>query len=203
MSPSKRIFDLFWTVPGIVLLLIPGLAIAAAVVIDDGWPPLYTQERVGLHGRSFKLLKFRSMRRTADRTGGHLTVGDDSRVTHVGRVLRRTKLDELPQLLNVLHGDMSLVGPRPEVPEFVQRYNTEQRCVLALVPGITDPASLKYADECSMLALQADPHEYYVKTIMPDKIRINMQYAERATIGSDFMVILETIFRRCGPARRA
>ena len=88
MSPSKRIFDLFWTLPGIVLLLVPGLAIAVAVVIDDGWPPLYAQERVGLHGRSFKLLKFRSMRRTADRTGGHLTVGDDSRVTHVGRVLR-------------------------------------------------------------------------------------------------------------------
>ena len=203
MNPGKRIFDLFWTVPGIVLLLIPGLVIAAAVVIDDGWPPLYTQERVGLHGRSFKLLKFRSMRRTADRTGGHLTVGDDNRVTHVGRVLRRTKLDELPQLLNVLHGDMSLVGPRPEVPEFVQRYDADQRRVLELVPGITDPASIKYAGESDMLALQADPHEYYVKTIMPDKIHINMQYAARASILSDFVVIIETIFGQDRESGRA
>jgi len=196
VSPSKRIFDLFWTLPGIALLLVPGLAIAAAVVIEDGWPPLYVQERVGLHGRSFKLLKFRSMRRDSDQTGDHLTVGDDSRVTHVGRAIRRTKLDELPQLLNVLHGDMSLVGPRPEVPEFVQKYNAEQRRVLELVPGITDPASLKYTGESDILALQADPHEYYVKTIMPDKIRINMQYAARATILSDFAVIIETIFGR-------
>lgn len=203
MNRGKRMFDLFWTVPGFAVLLVPGLIIAAAVVIDDGWPPLYAQERVGLHGRSFKLLKFRSMRRDSDRTGGHLTVGNDSRVTCAGRMLRRTKLDELPQLLNVLHGDMSLVGPRPEVPEYVQKYSPEQRDVLELVPGITDPASIKYADESNVLALQADPHEYYMKTVMPDKIRINMQYAKRATIGSDFMVILETIFRRCGPARRA
>ena len=203
MNQGKRIFDLFWTLPGIALLLVPGLVIAAAVVIDDGWPPLYAQERVGLHGRLFKLLKFRSMRRAADRTGGHLTVGNDRRVTRVGRGLRRTKLDELPQLLNVVHGDMSLVGPRPEVPEFVQRYNADQRRVLELVPGITDPASIKYADESDVLALQADPHEYYVKTVMPDKIRINMQYAKRATIISDFVVILETVFGRGRVSRRA
>lgn len=203
MNQGKRIFDLFWTLPGIALLLVPGLAIAAAVVIDDGWPPLYAQERVGLHGRLFKLLKFRSMRRAADRTGGHLTVGNDSRVTRVGWGLRRTKLDELPQLLNVVYGDMSLVGPRPEVPEFVQRYNTDQRRVLELVPGITDPASIKYADESGVLALQADPHEYYVKTVMPDKIRINIQYATRATIMSDFVVIVKTIFGGGRASRRA
>lgn len=203
MNQAKRTFDLFWTLPGIVLLLVPGLVIAAAVVIDDGWPPLYTQERVGLHGRSFKLLKFRSMRRTADRTGGHLTVGNDSRVTRVGRVLRKTKLDELPQLLNVLHGDMSLVGPRPEVPEYVQKYSPEQRDILDLVPGITDLASIKYADESSMLALQANPHEYYLETVMPDKIRINIQYAKRATIMSDFAVIMKTIFGWGRASRRA
>jgi len=203
VNQGKRIFDLFWTLPGIALLLVPGLVIAAAVVIDDGWPPLYTQERVGLHGRSFRLLKFRSMRRDSDRTGSHLTVGNDSRVTRVGRVLRRTKLDELPQLLNVLHGDMSLVGPRPEVPEYVQKYNSQQRNVLELVPGITDLASIKYAGESDMLALQSDPHEYYVKTIMPDKIRINMQYATRATILSDFAVIIKTIFGRGTVSRGA
>ena len=196
MNQAKRIFDLFWTLPGIVLLLVPGLVIAAAVVIDDGWSPLYAQERVGLHGQSFKLLKFRSMRRDSDRTGSQLTVGNDSRVTRVGHVLRRTKLDELPQLLNVLHGDMSLVGPRPEVPEFVQQYSLEQRDVLELVPGITDPASIKYADESDILALQADPRDYYVTTIMPDKIRISIEYAKRATMVSDFLVITETVLGR-------
>jgi lipopolysaccharide/colanic/teichoic acid biosynthesis glycosyltransferase len=193
---SKRIFDLFWTLPGIVLLLVPGLAIAAAVVIEDGWPPLYAQERVGLHGQPFKLLKFRSMRSDCDRTAGHLTIGDDSRITRIGRVLREAKLDELPQLLNVLHGDMSLVGPRPEVPEYVEQYTTEQREVLELTPGITDPASLKYADESRTLALQCDPHEYYVMKIVPDKIRISLQYAEQATIISDFVVMIETVFGR-------
>lgn len=193
MNQAKRTFDLFWTLPGIVLLLVPGLVIAAAVVIDDGWPPLYAQERVGLHGRSFKLPKFRSMRKECDWTGGRLTVGTDSRITRVGRVLRRTKLDELPQLLNVLRGDMSLVGPRPEVPEFVQQYSLEQRDVLDLVPGITDPASIKYAGESDILALQADPRDYYVTTIMPDKIRISIQYAKRATMVSDFLVITETV----------
>lgn len=196
MNRGKRFFDLFWTLPGIVLLLVPGLIVAAAVIIDDGWPPLYAQERVGLHGRPFTLLKFRSMRRACDSPNGRLTVGTDSRITGVGRVLRRTKLDELPQLLNVLRGDMSLVGPRPEVPEFVRQYSLEQRDVLELLPGITDPASAKYADESDILALHANPHEYYMTTIMPDKIRISIEYARRATMISDFLVIVETVLRR-------
>jgi lipopolysaccharide/colanic/teichoic acid biosynthesis glycosyltransferase len=193
---NKRIFDLLWTLPGIALLLVPGFAIAAAVVVEDGWPPLYAQERVGLHGKPFKLLKFRSMRRDCDRTGGHLTIGDDSRITRIGRVLRKAKLDELPQLLNVLHGDMSLVGPRPEVPEYVEQYTTEQRDILELTPGITDPASLKYADESSVLALQSNPRECYVTKIVPDKIRISLQYAGQATVISDFVVMIETVFGR-------
>lgn len=196
MNRGKRFFDLFWTLPGIVLLLVPGLIVAAAVIIDDGWPPLYAQERVGLHGRPFTLLKFRSMRRACDSPNGRLTVGTDSRITGVGRVLRRTKLDELPQLLNVLRGDMSLVGPRPEVPEFVRQYSLEQRDVLELLPGITDPASAKYADESDILALHANPHDYYMTTIMPDKIRISIEYARRATMISDFLVIVETVLRR-------
>lgn len=194
MNRGKRVFDLFWTVPGIILLLVPGLVVAAAVIIDDGWPPLYGQERVGLHGRSFRLLKFRTMRRQSDWGDRNLTIGNDSRITRVGRVLRRTKLDELPQLLNVLRGEMSLVGPRPEVPEFVEKYSVEQRRILEFLPGITDPASLKYVNESSMLALQEDPHAYYVQTIMPDKIRISIDYATRATIISDFRVIMATVF---------
>ena len=136
------------------------------------------------------------------RTGSCLTVGNDGRVTRVGRVIRRLKLDELPQLLNVLHGDMSLVGPRPEVPEYVQKYSLEQRRVLELVPGITDPASIKYADESSVLALQADPHKYYLETVMPDKILINIQYAAWATIMSDFAVVIKTVFGRGRGSRR-
>ena len=203
MNLGKRMFDLFWTVPGFVVLLLPGLVIGAAVVIDDGWPPLYAQERVGLHGRSFRLLKFRTMRSQSDWGDRHLTIGNDSRITRVGRVLRRTKLDELPQLLNVLRGEMSLVGPRPEVPEFVEKYSVEQRRVLELVPGITDPASLKYVDESSILAMQEDPHAYYVQTIMPDKIRISIDYAARATMISDFRVIMATVFGRDKTGRGA
>ncbi len=198
MRPGKRAFDLVWTLPGVVLLLVPGLIIAAAVVMDDGWPPLYVQERVGLHGRSFGLLKFRSMQTGSDRAGGRLTVGDDHRITRVGRVLRRSKLDELPQLLNVLHGDMSLVGPRPEVSEYVRNYTPEQRSILEITPGITDPASLKYADESSLLALQEDPQGYYLKTVLPDKVRISVEYARKSTVASDFVVILKTVFGRCG-----
>lgn len=202
MRLGKRVFDLVWTLPGVIFLLAPGLIIAATVVIEDGWPPLYVQKRVGLHGRSFGLLKFRSMRTGSDQAGGRLTVGEDHRITRVGRVLRRSKLDELPQLLNVLRGDMSLVGPRPEVLEYVRNYTPEQQSILEIMPGITDPASLKYADESSLLALQEDPQGYYLKTILPDKVRISVEYAGRATIASDFVIILKTVFGRSGGNRR-
>jgi len=114
----------------------------------------------------------------------------------VGRVLRRLKLDEVPQLLNVLRGDMSLVGPRPEVPEYVREYTSHQREVLELVPGITDPASIKYADESRLLALQDDPGAFYLKAIMPDKIEISLQYGRECDVLSDFSIIMKTLFGR-------
>lgn len=196
MKPGKRAFDLFWTVPGVIILLVPGLVIATAVIIDDGWPPLYAQERIGLHGRPFTLLKFRSMHRGTDRRGPHLTVGDSGGVTRVGRILRRLKLDELPQLLNVLRGDMSLVGPRPEVPEYVREYTPHQREVLELVPGITGPASIKYVNESRILALHDDPRDFYLKTVMPDKIEISLQYGRECNVLSDFLIIMKTVFGR-------
>ena len=129
----------------------------------------------------------------AEKLGGQITIGRDSRITRVGRWLRAWKLDELPQLLNVARGEMSLVGPRPEVSRYVALYNDEQRKVLDLVPGITDPASIRYRDEASVLERASDPERAYLEEVMPDKIRINLQYAERANVWSDIGVLAQTV----------
>jgi lipopolysaccharide/colanic/teichoic acid biosynthesis glycosyltransferase len=153
----------------------------------------FRQERVGRAGRAFRVWKFRTMVPDAERRGGALTVGDDPRTTRVGRWLRDSKVDELPQLFNVLAGEMSLVGPRPEVPRYVARYSADQRRVLDLVPGITDPASIAYSRESELLARAADPERYYVTAVMPDKIRINLTYAAHANRWTDLKVVLETL----------
>ena len=145
--------------------------------------------------------KFRTMVPNADRVGGQLTVAGDRRVTRVGRWLRRSKLDELPQLVNVLVGEMSLVGPRPEVARYVTLYTPAQRAVLELRPGITDPASVRFRDEERELASVSDPEAYYVDHVMPEKIRLNLEYAERAGILGDLGVILST-FRAILPGAR-
>src|SRR5205085_1846063 len=154
---------------------------------------LFRQERVGRGGGRFLLWKFRTMVVGADRLGGLLTVGRDPRVTRVGRVLRASKLDELPQLFNVLTGKMSLVGPRPEVPRYVALYDDAQRRVLQLTPGITDPASIVYRNETQLLGMSADPETTYTKEVMPHKIEINLAYARHATLSSDFAVIVRTV----------
>lgn len=141
------------------------------------------------------MLKFRTMIVDAERMGKQLTVGRDPRITRVGYWLRKTKLDELPQLINVIRGEMSLVGPRPEVPRYVAAYDAEQRKVLDLRPGITDPASITYYDESDLLAGAPDPEMMYLAEVMPEKIRINLEYARRANILSDLGIILRTIFR--------
>jgi lipopolysaccharide/colanic/teichoic acid biosynthesis glycosyltransferase len=190
----KRTFDVVLTLPGLVVLAIPLAFVALLIKLGDGGPVFFRQERVGKGGRSFQLWKFRTMRERAEHEGPRLTVGRDPRITRVGALLRRFKLDELPQLVNVLRGEMSLVGPRPEVPEYVARYTPEQRAVLELVPGITDPASIKYRNESELLAQSADPEASYVNRIMPDKIRMNLEYARRANALTDLGVILRTIF---------
>lgn len=195
MSLSKRVMDVTCSGLGMLLLSPPLLAIALAVWLGDRGPVLYRQERVGRGGRPFTMLKFRSMVAGADRKGRLVTVGGDARVTPVGRWIRRLKLDELPQLLNVLRGEMSLVGPRPEVQRYVDLYTAEQWPVLDLVPGITDPASIKYRDEEAVLAGYDDPDRAYVEVVMPDKIAINLSYAARATVLSDLAVILRTLLR--------
>jgi lipopolysaccharide/colanic/teichoic acid biosynthesis glycosyltransferase len=199
---AKRAFDVVCAGLGVVALA-PALAlIAALVALDDPGPVFFRQVRVGRGGRTFRMWKFRTMRVDAESLGPQLTVGDDPRITRFGRVLRKLKFDEIPQLLNVLAGDMSLVGPRPEVPRYVGLYTPEQRRVLDLLPGITDPASIRYRDESAVLAKAADPERAYVEEIMPEKIRLNLDYAGRASLASDAAVILRTVFGGILPGRR-
>lgn len=153
----------------------------------------YCQERVGKNGTTFKLLKFRSMRTGADKQGLITVGGHDSRITRMGYFIRKYKIDELPQLLNVLKGDMSLVGPRPEVRKYVDMYTDEQRRVLDIKPGITDYASIEYSDENVILGQADDPDKVYVEQIMPDKIRLNMRYIENHNLMEYFKIIFLTI----------
>jgi lipopolysaccharide/colanic/teichoic acid biosynthesis glycosyltransferase len=205
MRGVKRAFDLLLTVPGL-LLLSPVFAVAAlAVWLGDRGPVFFRQERVGWRGVPFRMWKFRTMRVDAERMGPQLTVGRDPRITGVGAWLRRSKVDELPQLLNVLTGEMSLVGPRPEVERYVRLYTEEQARVLELAPGITDPASIAFRNESEILALEEDPERAYVERVMPEKIRLNLAYAERANVLTDLGVLLRTVTpgggRRPAPPR--
>jgi lipopolysaccharide/colanic/teichoic acid biosynthesis glycosyltransferase len=197
MTRAKRVMDVCGSVAGIVVLaplfVLVGIAIALDGRNGGGGSVFFAQERVGLRGTTFRMWKFRTMVADAERRGAQLTVGADPRITRVGRWLRRLKLDELPQLLNVLRGEMSLVGPRPEVSRFVALYDDAQRAVLELVPGITDPASIRYRDEAAELARAADPERCYIDEIMPEKIRLNLEYATNATPWTDLLVVLSTI----------
>lgn len=178
----KRALDLLLALAGLALLW-PLLLLAALwVKLDSPGPALFNQERVGWKGRSFRIHKFRTMRNDPA-PGRQITVGADPRITRSGRWLRAAKLDELPQLFNVLKGEMSFVGPRPEVPRYVALYTEEERRVLELRPGITDLASIKYRDESEILARAADPERAYVDEVMRDKLRINLDYAARAGQG--------------------
>jgi lipopolysaccharide/colanic/teichoic acid biosynthesis glycosyltransferase len=190
----KRMFDLFGA--SLALLLASPLMLAAALAIklDSPGPVFFRQQRVGRGGQLFRVHKFRTMVANAPERGPALTVGDDARITRVGRWLRHSKLDELPQLLDVLAGDMSLVGPRPEVPRYVALYPADLRDkVLSLKPGITDPVSLDFADESALLARAADPEREYVDVILPRKLRASVAYAEHATLATDSSVLLRTL----------
>jgi lipopolysaccharide/colanic/teichoic acid biosynthesis glycosyltransferase len=195
MKLEKRLFDIVASAIGLLVLWPVFLVIPVLIKLEDGGPVFYRQERIGYKGRPFKIWKFRTMVVNADKLGKPLTVGRDPRITRVGYWLRKFKLDELPQLLNVLLGEMSLVGPRPEVPQYVALYTPEQRKVLDLVPGITDPASIKFANEAELLAEASNPEKFYIEHIMPTKIRLNMEYASHATLWSDILVILKTLVR--------
>jgi lipopolysaccharide/colanic/teichoic acid biosynthesis glycosyltransferase len=193
MTRAKRTLDLVGAGLGVVLLA-PLLALLALLVkAEDGGPVFFRQERVGYRGRRFRMWKFRTMVPDAEARGLPLTVGRDPRVTRIGARLRRLKLDELPQLFNVLAGDMSLVGPRPDVPRYVDLYGAAERRVLELVPGMTDEGSIRYVDEGTLLAASADPERRYLEEIAPEKIRLSLAYAARATAWTDLRVILATV----------
>ena len=179
---AKRAFDIAAAAVGLVVLAVPILLIALWVRLESPGPAFYRQVRVGRYGRDFRLFKFRTMVTDADRIGDALTVGDDPRVTRAGRFLRDTKLDELPQLFNVLRGEMSFVGPRPEVPEFVAHYSDQERNeVMSVRPGLTDEAAIVFRHESRLLAGQADAKRYYVESILPEKIRLYREYVRQRT----------------------
>jgi lipopolysaccharide/colanic/teichoic acid biosynthesis glycosyltransferase len=190
---AKRAFDLL--VAGLALLLLAPLMLGIAVLVklDSPGPVFFRQQRVGRHEVPFRMHKFRSMVADAPLHGPALTVGADARITRAGRWLRRTRLDELPQLFDVLAGHMSLVGPRPEVPEYVAHYPAALRQrALSVRPGITSPASLLYLDEAELLARAADPQREYIEVILPRKLQCAVDYAAQASLRTDFGVLLRT-----------
>jgi lipopolysaccharide/colanic/teichoic acid biosynthesis glycosyltransferase len=191
---TKRIFDILCAGLGLLTLSPLCLLIALLVKVADGGPVFFSQTRVGQFGKPFRIWKFRSMVVNAAQIGASVTVEDDPRITWIGRLLRKSKLDELPQLWNVLVGDMSLVGPRPEVSRYVDRYTPEQRGILRYKPGITDLASLLFRNEEELLRGTGDLENFYVRYCLPKKIQLNREYAESATLLKDIWIILQTLF---------
>lgn len=191
----KRVFDIFCSFLGLLVLSPLFLIVALLVATTSRGGVFYKQIRVGKDFRNFKILKFRSMRPDSDKKG-LLTVGSkDNRVTKVGYFIRKYKIDELPQLINVLVGDMSFVGPRPEVPKYVEMYNDEQRKVLSVRPGITDYASIEYRNENDILAKSDNPEQTYIDEVMPAKLKLNLQYINDMSLGVDIKIIFKTFFK--------
>lgn len=189
----KRMMDIAVSAVALCVLWPLYLIIALAIVIDDPGPVFYRQVRVGRGGKPFRIFKFRSMVVDADKKGLAITVGNDRRITRVGAFLRKTKLDELAQLINVLCGQMSFVGPRPEVPRYVELYTPYQRQVLLVRPGITDYASIAYRNENDLLDAAQDPERMYIEQIMPAKIELNMKYLREISPAADIRLILKTV----------
>jgi lipopolysaccharide/colanic/teichoic acid biosynthesis glycosyltransferase len=190
---GKRAMDLLFAVVGLVLFAPLMIVLAIAIKLDSPGPVFFRQERVGRGGRIFRIHKFRTMvQRPAD--GLQLTVGRDARITRVGQWIRGRRFDEIPQLIDVLVGDMSIVGPRPEVPRYVALYPAEARDkVLSVRPGITDPAALAFRNEAELLAKASDPEREYVEVIMPRKLQHAMAYAEQASVWTDLLLIGRTL----------
>lgn len=189
----KRSFDIIFSIIGLIFIS-PLLLITASVIkLDSQGPVFFRQDRVGKDSKIFKIYKFRTMVHDAERLGRQITVGEDRRVTTVGRTLRKYKIDELPQLINVFKGEMSFVGPRPEVPKYVVKYNRRQMLVLLTRPGITDYASIKFSNESEILGKSSNPEEMYIRDIMPQKIELNLKYIEDMGLLTDIKLIFQTL----------
>lgn len=201
----KRAFDVIVSALGL-LVLSPALIVAAVMVKSTSkGPAFFKQVRVGRNFVPFEIYKFRTMVQDAPKKGPQITVGDDARITRVGRFLRKTKLDEFPQLINVLKGDMSFVGPRPEVPRYVEMFRDEYAEVLQIRPGITDLASLQYRHESEILAAAEDPEAEYCERVLPEKLRLSKDYIRRSSLLFDLKLILQTMLAmfRTEPVRDA
>ena len=190
---AKRLFDVIVSAAALVTLSPLLVALAMLIKVDDGGPVFYRGARVGRGGRMFRVLKFRTMRVDAEAIGGPSTAADDVRITRVGHWLRRSKLDELPELVNVLAGDMSLVGPRPEVERYVRLMSAEERFVLSVRPGLTDWATLWNSDEGAVLAGASDPEKTYLELIRPEKIRLQLEYVRRRSFWIDLVILVQTL----------
>lgn len=192
---AKRLFDIVSSGIGLLCLAPVFVVMAIWIKLDSRGPVFYRQTRVGRYGRDFRIFKFRSMRVGSDK-GRQITVGEkDPRITRFGYFIRRYKIDELPQLINVFLGDMSVVGPRPEVRKYVDLYSEEQRKVFQVRPGITDLASIKYRNENELLSQVDDPDTYYIDVIMPDKLAINLEYIRHQSFMGDIKIIFNTLFK--------
>jgi lipopolysaccharide/colanic/teichoic acid biosynthesis glycosyltransferase len=193
IAPGKRVFDIAVSLTALVLLVPVLVVIAVLVKLSSPGPVLYRQQRVSRGGRLFQLFKFRTMVVGADRLAPNVSAAGDPRVTRVGSFLRRSYLDELPQLLNVLRGDMSLVGPRPETPEFVALYTPDERRVLTVRPGLAGPSTLAFMDEADLLATAPDPVSFYVTTVLHDRVRADLAYLEQRSIGYDIRLLASQV----------
>lgn len=192
---AKRTFDVIMSSIGLIILSPFFLIISLLIKMDSSGPVFFKQIRVGRYEKNFKILKFRTMVTDAEKRGAQITVGRDSRITRVGHFLRKSKLDELPQLINVFKGDMSLVGPRPEVPKYTQYYTKQQKHIFEIRPGITDFASIKYRDENEILAKSPDPEKTYIEEIMVDKLNLNLEYLEKKSLLTDIKIIFHTFYK--------
>jgi lipopolysaccharide/colanic/teichoic acid biosynthesis glycosyltransferase len=191
---TKRAFDIVFAAAGLLAVFPLFIIVALLIKCDSSGPVFFKQQRMGRGFRPFRIYKFRTMRKDSELRGRLVTVGEDPRITRVGRLLRQAKIDELPQLINILKGEMSFVGPRPEVPRFVELFRREYAEILTVRPGITDLASLKYRDEAGLLAEAEDPEEEYVTHVLPDKIRLAKEYLQRSSLLFDLRLIFATIF---------
>jgi lipopolysaccharide/colanic/teichoic acid biosynthesis glycosyltransferase len=189
----KRSFDVGVAAIGLIVLSPLMLILPVLIKCDSRGPVFFKQKRIGKDFRAFLIYKFRTMKENSELSGPMITIGQDPRITRIGRFLRKTKLDELPQLINVLKGEMSLVGPRPELPRFVELFRREYAEILTVRPGITDLASLKYQDEAKLMGQYPNPEEEYLRSILPDKIRLAREYIARSSIVFDLSLILRTL----------
>lgn len=190
----KRIFDIVASLVGLIILSPMLIIVSICIKLDSKGPIFFKQKRVGKNKKIFEIYKFRTMVTDAEKLGKQITVGNDSRITKVGKFIRKCKLDEFPQLINVVKGEMSLVGPRPEVPRYVELYDEYQKQILLVRPGITDYASIEFRNENEILENSINPEEIYIEEIMTRKIELNMKYIRNISLFEDIKMIIKTIY---------